>query len=107
MRDISDAAAFAFFLLFFKILNKSGCKEKMEVLIICVFTGLAYRAKPNSKDVLPKGISVPETELPESKLCKVASSKLQKTLPDLWRQVFCSHTMKLSLHVAKYSLHVE
>lgn len=48
---------------------------------------LSYRAKPNSKDILPKGIPFTETELPESKLCKMASTKLPKTVSYLWRQV--------------------
>ena len=49
---------------------------------------LPSRSQPNCKDILPKGIPLPETKLSESKLCKMASSKLQKTLPHIWRQVF-------------------
>lgn len=48
------------------------------------------RVKPNSENFLPKGIPFPETELSESKLCKVASPELQETLPHLRRQVLNS-----------------
>ncbi|KAF3851214.1 hypothetical protein F7725_012986 [Dissostichus mawsoni] len=47
----------------------------------------SHIVKPNRKNILPKGISFPETELPESKLCQVASPELPKTLPYLWRQM--------------------
>ncbi len=58
------------------------------LIILSLSPCLSHRAKPNSKDILPKGIPFPETELPESKLCKVASSKLPETLPYFWRQVY-------------------
>lgn len=32
------------------------------------------RAKPNRKDVLPKGVPIPEAELPESELREVATA---------------------------------
>lgn len=69
------------------------------LIILSLCPCLSYRAKPNSKDILPKGISFPETELPEGKLCKVASPKLPKTLPYFWRQVFNPpHLEILSVH---------
>lgn len=90
-----DAASAAFE----NILNKSsvvhpGCREvavgmRCSCLIrFCLSLRLSYRAKPNSEDVLSKRISFPETELPESQLCKVASPKLPKNIPYLWRHVF-------------------
>lgn len=66
-----------------------------HLIILSLSPCLSYRAKPDSKDVLPKGIPFPETELPESKLRKVASPKLPKTVPYLWRQVFYSPYMEI------------
>lgn len=59
-----------------------------EMTLSLTDLSLAYRAEPNSQDILPKGIPHPETEFSESKLREVASAELQKTLPYLWRQVF-------------------
>lgn len=61
----------------------------MRCLVMIIKLSLAYRAEPNSKDFLPKGVPFSETEFSEGKLCEVASPKLQETLPHLWRQVCC------------------
>lgn len=95
MKESGDAASAPFL----NILNKSniiypGNQEEevrircsLLIIILSLSHCLSYRAKPNSKDILPKRVPFTETELPESKLCKMASTKLPKTISYLWRQV--------------------
>lgn len=51
---------------------------------IPLFSSSPDRTKPNHEDVFPQGIPFQETNLPESKLCQVASAELP-ALPHLWQ----------------------
>lgn len=95
-RKCGDAASTAF-----SVSNKSSiiCSDDQDAegsvrCSLLIILGLSQhpsgRTKPNRKGILSKGIPLSETELPESKLCKVASTKLQEALPYLRRQVFKS-----------------